>query len=264
MIRNRLLLIIAAGLLVVGCSSNKPASDGQPAKDGSSPTSATQTKQDDSAKNSSSEVTTSPSAETPATDSSKPAAASIPSSLKNDASEYFGLKDSAKLEYQVVSSDGNKSDLTRELTATKTSDAEATIEETATSPNGVQKFEHILKKDGIYSRQILDNGKKGELQMELPVQLAPGKKWSNKAKMETPLGSVDISSSSKVVGLEKVTVSGKSYDALKLQEQATLTGSATETWKTTTWLAKGVGLVKMEIDRTPKGKPSVKSTMTLK
>ena len=78
-----------------------------------------------------------------------------------------------------------------------------------------------------------------------------------------PDGKVNVISNCKVVGIESIKVGAKTYSALKVTETGTTTGASTLKLVTSTWLVKGVGPVKIEIKRTPKGGPPVNLTMTL-
>lgn len=261
MLKIRLYLIIAVCAALVGCSSDKPAD-----KPDSGKSDTKQASNDVVAgKEEKPDLSTTPPVDQGDKGESKPSKKiTIPDSLKTQAFEYFGVKEYSKFDYEVASSDGTKNELSRELKMLSADDKEIVVEESASSIGGVQKFEHVVKKDGLYSRQVRADGTKGQLQLALPSDLVAGKKWQTKTSVEVAGKTIVMNSSSTIVGFEKITVGGKTYDALKLREDATLSGSSPEKWKTTTWLAKGVGLVKMEIDRTPKGQPSVKSTMTLK
>ncbi len=261
MLKIRLYLIVAVCAALVGCSSDKPA-DNQ----GSGKTDPKQASNDVGAgKEEKPDLSTAAPVDQGDKGESKPSKEiAIPASLKSQAFDYFGINQYSKFNYEVASSDGSSNELTRELKLLSANDKELVVEESASSIGGVQKFEHVLKKDGLYSRQVRADGTKGQLQLALPSELVAGKKWQTKTTVEVVGKSIEMNSSSTIVGFEKIKVGDKTYDALKLREDATLGGSSPEKWKTTTWLAKGVGLVKMEIDRTPKGQPSVKSTMTLK
>lgn len=262
MLKIRLYLIVAVCAALVGCSSEKPVdTQGSGKADEVKPALRTSAFGKEETKDLS---TTPPIGEGDKGESKPAKAITIPASLKTQAFDYFGINEYSKYNYEVASSDGTKNELSRELKMLSANDNEIVVEESASSIGGVQKFEHVLKKDGLYSRQVRADGTKGELQLALPSELVAGKKWQTKTSVEVGGKSIQMVSSSTIVGFEKVKVNGKTYDALKLREDATLSGSSPEKWKTTTWLAKGVGLVKMEIDRTPKGQPSVKSTMTLK
>lgn len=264
MIKFRLYLLIAACAALIGCNAAKTADNAEKGPAPEAPA-APNPPQEGSDKESAGDLSAKPPAGSSLEQKTQPGkAVAVPESLKNQALDYFGVKDDAKFQYEVVSSDGNRNDLKREIKLTSSKPTELVLEETTSSIGGVQKFEHVLRKDGVYSRQIFQDGKKGELQLALPAKLTVGTKWQNKAKVEVMGETPEMSSSSKVVGFEKLKVGNKTYDAVKLSEEASLNGKQPEKWKTTTWLAKGVGLVKMEIERTPKGQPAVKSTMTLK
>lgn len=264
MVKIRLYLILAACAALIGCNSSKPAGGGsQTVKPDVSASPDTQ--KDSSAKETSGDLSAQPPTGKDGMGQKEPSKAlTIPDSLKSQALDYFVAKGSVELVYEVASSDGSNGELKRQVKIVSSGPAEAVIEESDSSIGGVQKFEHVIKKDGVYSRQIYQNGSKGELQLALPAKLTVGTKWTNKTKIEMNGKLTDIATSSKIVGFEKLKVGDKTYDTVKLSEKASLGGSKPEEWKTTTWLAKGVGLVKMEIDRTPKGQPTVKSTMTLK
>jgi len=260
-LKIRLYLIVAVCAALAGCSSDKPADAKSTGGADQKPVS----QNEGASKETSADLSTTPTVDMGDKGESKPAKQiAVPDALKTPAFEYYGIKDYSKNTYEVASPGGPKNELTRELKMLSANDKEIVVEESASSIGGVQKFEHILKKDGLYSRQVRADGTKGELQLALPSDLAIGKKWQTKTSVEVGGKSIQMASSSTIVGFEKVTVSGKTYDALKLREDATLSGDKPEKWKTTTWFAKGVGFVKLEIDRTLKGQPSVKSTMTLK
>jgi hypothetical protein len=264
LLKIRLYLAIAACAALIGCNSSKPA-DGNAQTTEPSVSTTPGTPKNSSAKENSGDLSAKPPAGKDGESQKEPAkVAVIPDSLKSQALDYFGVYGSGTFVYEVVSSDGSSSELKRELKVANANQNEAVIEESASSIGGVQKFEHVVKKDGVYSRQIYQDGTKGTLQLALPARLAIGAKWTNKTKVEVNGKLADMSSSSKIVGFEKLNVGGKTYDTVKLSEKASLAGDNPEEWKTTTWLAKGAGLIKMEIDRTPKGQPTVKSTMTLK
>lgn len=248
----RILLYLALGAVLAGCSASKPA---ESAATGAGQQAAPEAQQTTAEKQP---------AEAPQ-NTEPPSNLTVPESLKTPALEYFGVKGQSNLKYEVASSDGTKTELTRELKFVSASPEKALIEETAfSSLGGSQKFEHEVTKNGIYSRQIMQSGKKSEFQLALPADMKVGTKWQNKTTIEVAGQPREMTSSSRIVGFEKVKVGGKTYEAIKLSEEATLGGAVPEKWKSTSWLAKGVGLVKLEIERTVKGMPPVKSTMTLK
>lgn len=104
-----------------------------------------------------------------------------------------------------------------------------------------------------------------------PGQMKVGGAWTSALTREMTTGTVKIlistTSTHRVVAAEKVKVPAGEYDALKIEtetETATKKGgrprSEATRSKTTTWLVKGVGLVKSQTAATEPGEPPLPAT----
>lgn len=130
--------------------------------------------------------------------------------------------------------------------------------------------------DGITLNMGADTPSKGTQQIRTlkhsgsdvgpPGQMKVGGAWTSALTREMTAGTVKVlistKSTYKVVAAEKVKVPAGEYDALKIEtETATTTKKAgsprseVTRSKTTTWLVKGVGLVKSQSAATEPGEP---------
>ncbi len=84
--------------------------------------------------------------------------------------------------------------------------------------------------------------------MDLPANPQPGNSWTFQASVQGPNGEdIEEQGSDKVVGIEKLQIGKKTYDALRVEEQGTSSVNQKEYKDTATrWYVKGLGAVNFE------------------
>jgi hypothetical protein len=188
----------------------------------------------------------------------------VPDELKKDAYEYYGLANSKPIKMSLVFSN-----------STQKLEGDQVIRQVE-SKDGVPRFRVertgglaslpgatlILKPDGLYV-ESLDQGEVPKPVLELPNGLTPGKRWSTANEFTLQGRKMKDASSYVVRRLEKIKVPAGEFDALLIEGQGEMTEDGQKsTAKMRSWYVKGIGSVKMEIERKVAGqKDAVKVTV---
>jgi hypothetical protein len=226
-------LISLLTVCLVGCESKTPASDN--ANNSLKPVST-----NTDAKNN-------PEANTP--DTNKPQdsgldLSKIPTELKGDAYEYYGLGRTEPIK-MTVTQDGSAKPASQTVKLTKVENGKA--EFSITNEGGLDRLGEVLvslDKDGI--KVVSVNGQKADADtFELPTGLKTGKSWPFKLQS----GDLKLTGSNVVKGTESVTTAVGTYkDALLVVSTASGNqGGQKVQLKSKQWLVKGRGQVKAEI-----------------
>jgi len=175
----------------------------------------------------------------------------IPANLKTAGYDYYGLDDRTPLPMKetvgdsvllgaavtrIVSVDKNKAVFDQSWTGDLVQHADSEVEAT---PEGVFAI-------SLYN-QTLPNP-----QMNLPADPVTGKAWTYEASVTGPNGE-DIKEKGRdvIIGVEKLQLGKKTYDALRIDEAGTSRVNQKEYRDTVKrWLVKGLGTVKLETDST--------------
>jgi hypothetical protein len=121
--------------------------------------------------------------------------------------------------------------------------------------------EVLATPDGIYAVSLYGQTLPTP-QKNLPADPTPGKTWSYEASVTAPNGAdVQEKGTDKIVGIEKLQIGKKTYDALRIDEAGTSrVDQKVFTDTATRWLVKGLGTVKLDTKSTS-GAESVHSVI---
>lgn len=195
-------------------------------------------------------------------DGAKPA--EVPDSLKGNVYDLYGLGNEEKVSYRSTTS-GQSMDGSTTTKLKDVSGEEATF---SMERDGffaqLGSCELALRKDGLYFT-VIQGRKLEKPALEIPADIAPGKSWKSEHTID-----LDVSGSTKkwrantqqnAVGFEKVKVPLGEFEALKIVGTGEYwLDSSKSSIKSSVWLAKGVGMVKMTLEETTGG---VKRTSTV-
>ena len=113
-----------------------------------------------------------------------------------------------------------------------------------------------LRPDGVYGVSLAGNALEPPLKA-LPAEVTDGLSWPSTGTLNQGAG-IDINTTIRVIGREKVKVPAGEYDALVIAEEGTIKtegGTLKVTGKA--WYVEGIGAVKRLVDQTdPTGKAS--------
>jgi hypothetical protein len=112
----------------------------------------------------------------------------------------------------------------------------------------------VIRKDGIYTESV-GRGELSKPALQLPSDVAPGKKWNSSFDLKMPDGSVvKAEMNGEALAIEKIKLSdGKEYDALVIVNKYTMKSTpasgagSTVTGEAKSWLVKGLGMVKLDM-----------------
>ncbi len=251
----KLLLPLVAILSLVGCSQSTPPTAAKPGTEpgktgGPVPPAA---------------VGAGASGTEPAKDASNEAPKPkpiLPAELKNDAYDYYGLGLTEPVPMEVVMQGQPTRTGTQLVQLKEVSNDVAVYEITRTgSLADLGSMQVELKKDGIFVR----SSSIGEIEgshLELPSGLHIGKSWTSTLKIKGASGTVENSSTFKIVRTESVTTKVGKYNALLITSvgPATIAGQKSQ-MSTKGWFVKGRGAVKMIIVTKPASGPSTEMTI---
>lgn len=179
--------------------------------------------------------------------------AEFPAELKHDGFLYGGFNQQTKTQKYRLTTPTNKSEgevVTQYLGEV---DGKYMFSRERTDGLAVLGSDTVsITKGGVEMIQVT-LGTLDKPYIEVPAKLAPGTTWKVDSKMEAPNGTINESSSFKVVGEETVTVPAGTMKALKVV--GTGTGSVGDTkfeTKSEFWMSKESGLVKFSVTQKPK------------
>lgn len=174
----------------------------------------------------------------------------LPDALKNDAYEYYGLENSGAVKFKVenpVDPTQTEGSQTLRLISVGEKDATYSVEfGGALLIKGDQEM--VLKKDGIWATKMAGKTLEKPV-LELPSPVEPGKRWSSSVTLDGADGKpVKIDATFKVVGIEKVKVGGKDYEALRVDGVMSAKSESQSAKSTVSgWYVKGTGQVKFTV-----------------
>lgn len=180
--------------------------------------------------------------------------ADLPQELRHSAFEYYGLENTKPVDMVVEFSTQNQTMTGAQTTSFKEmKDGKAiyTIERTGQLAN-LGRQEVSLEKDGIY---VTDSTiAKVDHDLEMPSDLAPGKTWTSRTVVDNPGQKMDVKSTFKVVGTQKVKTKVSERDALLITASGEGTINTDKVrMESQSWYVKGLGAVKSIIKTTYPG-----------
>lgn len=227
-------LLIALGLLIGGCQN-------------STPTPATDTGTKEPSKESSSTSTD--------TSTELEASVKLPAELKTAAAEYYGMTGSRESVFETNWGEDKKGEGTERVRILNVENGEARVDVVRAGELAQLGSETVvIRKDGIYTESV-GRGELSKPALQLPSDVAPGKKWNSSFDLKMPDGSVvKAEMNGEALAIEKIKLSdGKEYDALVIVNKYTMKSTpasgagSTVTGEAKSWLVKGLGMVKLDM-----------------
>lgn len=181
----------------------------------------------------------------------------IPNELKGNAYDLYGLGNEAKMNYRSTTS-GQSMDGSTTTRLKEVKDGEAVF---AMERDGffaqLGSCELALRKDGLYFT-VIQGRKLEKPALEIPSDIAVGKSWNSEHAIDLDISGATkkwrAKTSQKAVGIEKIKVPLGEFDALKIVGTGEYWLDSTKSAiKSTVWLAKGVGMVKMTLEESSGG-----------
>ncbi|MHB8634850.1 MAG: hypothetical protein ACYC96_00085 [Fimbriimonadaceae bacterium] len=192
----------------------------------------------------------------------------LPVNLQTDAYRYYGLSCTKPLDMEVTSTSPAVGILTGSMSARMTqvdkSGATFAVETTGTLNDRFGNETVALKPDGIY---IVSSDKEqlSKPQLDLPTGFSTGKPWTVDATVGSDEGKLRQKVTSACKGARTVKIGDTTYPALYVVGEGTYSGPALSAHVVTRqWFVKDIGVVRMELVQTPKGKPPVTIKMVWK
>lgn len=194
----------------------------------------------------------------------KPKLDELPSSVKHDAFEYYGLGNTKTMDVklsgaQVAQQTGG---ISVELEKVEGEKAFFKVVRTGAVGDSLGTDLVMVDKDGVHATGNTMGKLTPASYLALPADLTPGKTWNVKNKIEQSTGQqVEENSIYKVEGIRDFKTKTGMQKALLVTstgDASVTTGGSTQKMKSTTksWYLKGVGQVKTEITFTIAGKPA--------
>lgn len=183
----------------------------------------------------------------------------IPAEFKTKAFEFYGLTGKKT---QTLDQDGKTGDSTRRYLGMV--DGYPTFEILRSGGLEALGGEKVsVRKDGIYSLSVgswvLDKPS-----LQLPSDFKIGTKWTSSASGKSPMGDLKMTSTSEVVGQEKVTTPAGTFDAYVIVSDAKLESPQKQSVKAKIWMVKGTGFVLQKVTASsPDGKSPQNMTIRL-
>lgn len=182
---------------------------------------------------------------------------SIPDELKGNAYDFYGLGNEEKMSYRSTTS-GQSTDGSTTTRLKEVKDGEAVF---AMERDGffaqLGSCELALRKDGLYFT-VIQGRKLEKPALEVPSDIAVGKTWNSEHSIDLDIAGVTrkwkAKTAQKAVGVEKVKVPLGEFEALKIVGTGEYWLDSTKSSiKSSVWLAKGVGMVKMTLEESSGG-----------
>ncbi len=190
----------------------------------------------------------------------------VPAELQTDAYRYYGLSNTKPLDMEFTKMP-EKSILTGATTArmTKVDKGSATFAvETTGSLHETQGDGTVtLKPDGVWE-DTSDKLKVDRPMLALPTGVEKGKSWKVDSTFTLDSRTAHEKMNFKSEGFKPVTIDKQTHNALYVVGTGTLTGGSEGPVTIREWFVKDIGMVKMELVQTDKGKAPVTSTMIWK
>lgn len=200
--------------------------------------------------------TNSPDLNTPDT-TPLPVSEPLPAELQSEGVAYMGVGQSQRLVYNLTQDGVDKGEGTMEMRIVEVKDGMASVDINRTGSLESMGNESVsIRKNGIFTVS-LGLGTIKEPELQVPADLAVGKKWTSTFEIKAVTGATTkMAQNSSAVKIESIIVKAGTFDALRVDGTVVITqtdsnNAKTETKGTTSsWYAKGIGLVKMEITLT--------------
>ncbi len=194
----------------------------------------------------------------------------IPASLLTDAYKYYGLGNPKPMDIEIKVKPEDKvytGTTIAHLNKVDKDGATFSAETTGSFHDLLGDDVAVLKPDGVY-QVTSDKMTVSTPMLELPAKIDAGVKW----KVDSVVSSNEQKSNFKLsftsLGIKPVTLDGVSYQALNVVGEGTISvpGSKPVVYGVSEkeWFVKDIGMVRSEIVRTLKGKPTVTYVMVWK
>ncbi|HET6645306.1 MAG TPA: hypothetical protein VFG65_07400 [Fimbriimonadales bacterium] len=158
--------------------------------------------------------------------------------------EYFGFPFGKPVHYKAVGLPQGTAEGDRTI---KTVVQDGKLMITATWSGGLAALDSetdVADADGLHNTSTGNNRFDPPL-LQLPANPKEGDSWKSNYEVKIPSGTFRANTTSKVLGIKKVTVPLGTFDAMVVRETGTLaSGSLTMDVTSSVWFVKGVGLVK--------------------
>lgn len=176
-----------------------------------------------------------------------PANSPVPAGLKTTAYEYYGLDNRQPLPMKETDADTVKTGTAVTAIVSVAKDKAVFNQSWTGDLAQLGDSEVEATKDGIFATSLYGQTLP-KPQLDLPANPQPGSTWTFQASVQGPNGEdIQEQGSDKVVGVEKLQIGNKTYDALRVEEQGTSSVNQKEYKDTATrWYVKGLGAVKLE------------------
>lgn len=189
-----------------------------------------------------------------------PSRLAMPETLKHDAYRYLGLGNDKPVTMKLGGMENGavmSSVQTNSLKEVK--DGKAVFESESVINGTIRtKVEYTVTNEGVFAREPAA-GLDAKPQMELPVDLTPGRTWKAKEKHVADGRTVTTDTTSRIIGIRQLQTAKGKFAALLIEEKGTMTeGGVTSPIVSKMWLVKDIGPVRNEMTmRTPKAKKPV-------
>lgn len=183
-----------------------------------------------------------------------PPSPTIPTELKNDAYDYYGLSNEKPVQLEITYSDNPvPATGSRRVVLQDVKDGKATfVQKQEGALVGEGDITLSLEKDGVYAMSST-KGKIKEHSLEIPASLSVGGGWKDHTELEQQGTSIKLDNDVKIVGKERVSTKGGTFDdALYVTSvgKGTL-GDQQVTLTTRSWYVRGKGPVKQIVEVVP-------------
>jgi len=190
----------------------------------------------------------------------------VPAELQTDAYRYYGLSNPKPLDMELNLKKDNTvltGATSARMTQVDKSGASFAVETTGSLHETIGDGVVSLKPDGVYEVSS-EKEKIDHPMLALPTGVEKGKTWSIDSKVEANARTEREQMTFKSQGIQSLTIGKTTYQALYVVGKGKLTGDARGPITMRQWFVKDIGMVKMEMVQTEKGKPPVTSTMIWK
>lgn len=176
---------------------------------------------------------------------------SVPSALKTDAYDYFGLAN-AKVVDMEIHTDGKPDVGTGSVQTQFTGMKDGVAMFKTTRTGAIDQFGATdvvsCGPDGVYTVSTSSGTLKAK-HLELPAKLAKGQKWDETTNLVAVSGQKIVEKDTyTVVGIERIHTKRGDFDALRIDSKGTAKIDKQQaSTQTRTWYVKGLGPVKCEV-----------------
>jgi len=248
---GRVSLFFGLGLMLSGCTGTASSGSSAPTSNVAAQAAPNPPANSEPAK----PAETAPAA---ASTETKPAltSTSVPAKLKTAAYEYYGLEDLQPFPMKKISKSPGKTPADKPTESSDNGSAQKAllsvtndkaIFEVTYSEGlmGVPVTKLMVNKDGVFTTSV-EGQELPTPQLEMPANPSPGRSWSVKANFTDQQGHhIQDQETDKVIGVKKIEIAGKSYNALYVEAKGILNVDGVKSdYFGQNWFAKGIGAVK--------------------